>query len=570
MNHKTIIIGLIILVVLLLDVGGAAAQEPEPGGDVGAQAVVGTGFTYQGRLTDGGSPASGQYDFQFKLYDVSGGGSPIGAVSKGNVTVTEGLFTVKLDFGSVFDGTAFWLDTGVRPGSSSGAYTTLTPRQPLTPTPYALYALKAPWSGLANVPADLNDGDDDTTYTAGTGLTLNSAGKFSLATIYRLPQTCGNGQIAEWNGSAWVCGDDDAGGGGGGDITAVNAGTGLNGGGASGDVTLDADTGFLQRRVNSSCATGSAIRVINPNGTVACQTTGGGGAHDHLGQTWTGSDNPLVIDGSFASPGYAAPLVLSNSNVDGDGLRVLSAGDDGVSVWSAGGDGVNVHSPVGNGVYVWSAGDDGVYVDSPDGDGVVVASAGSDGVEVRSPVGNGVYVYSPGGNGVQVGSASGHGVYVYSTGGDGVQVDSASGHGVRATSISASNYGGHFRNNAAGGAGLYARGGDNASPDIVLGGSSTGDDGRIYSDPDYTGSDILLFSNDKVHVHLDEDNNSSAGNFTVYNGANSSVFSVDESGNTVSSAPSRRWSLPGTTVSASCTPLRVPRIGSRILVLPNW
>jgi hypothetical protein len=84
------------------------------------------------------------YDFEFKLYDALSSGSPVGGtVTQGDVTVTNGLFTVQLDFGNVFDGTALYLEIGVRPGASVGAYTALAPRQHLSATPYAMYALQS-------------------------------------------------------------------------------------------------------------------------------------------------------------------------------------------------------------------------------------------------------------------------------------------------------------------------------------------------------------------------------------------------------------------------------------------
>ncbi|MGB9889192.1 MAG: hypothetical protein ACPLTQ_05930, partial [Anaerolineae bacterium] len=175
MKNRTVSVAFI--VVMLLGVSVVAAQGPSP------QAAMGTGFTYQGRLTDGGAPANGAYDFTFALYDDPTAGAQVGGtVTRDDVNVSDGLFTVTLDFGDVFDGTALYLEIGVRPGTSSGAYTTLTPRQPLTAAPYAAYARRAPWSGLSGVPEGFADGvDDDTTYTAGTGMTL-SGNQFSVNT----------------------------------------------------------------------------------------------------------------------------------------------------------------------------------------------------------------------------------------------------------------------------------------------------------------------------------------------------------------------------------------------------
>ncbi|UCC31102.1 MAG: hypothetical protein JSU86_02265 [Phycisphaerales bacterium] len=107
------------------------------------QTPMGTAFTYQGQLTDNDDPADGQYDFEFKLCD-----DPVAACTLATTTVEdeqvdEGLFTVEVDFGAgVFNGEARWLELGVRPGASSGAdpYTTLSPRQELTPTPHAFRA----------------------------------------------------------------------------------------------------------------------------------------------------------------------------------------------------------------------------------------------------------------------------------------------------------------------------------------------------------------------------------------------------------------------------------------------
>ena len=110
---------------------------------VWAATPMGTAFTYQGRLTDLGVPANGDYDFKFTLYDDLTGGLQAGSTeSVDGVPVVDGLFTVELDFGTNFRGEARWLEIEVAP-YMSGSYTLLSPRQELTPTPYALYATMA-------------------------------------------------------------------------------------------------------------------------------------------------------------------------------------------------------------------------------------------------------------------------------------------------------------------------------------------------------------------------------------------------------------------------------------------
>src|ERR1700678_831128 len=80
----------------------------------------GTAFTYQGRLELGGTPANGSYDFQFIVYDNNPGGSQQGPVLTNAATaVSNGLFTVTLDFGQVFPGANRWLDISVRTNGST-------------------------------------------------------------------------------------------------------------------------------------------------------------------------------------------------------------------------------------------------------------------------------------------------------------------------------------------------------------------------------------------------------------------------------------------------------------------
>ncbi len=145
----------ILLCTLLLTLVGNAGAGPAPmQGQLrsgATQAALDTAFTYQGSLSDSGGPVSSTCDFQFKLYSAASGETQVGStVTKSNITVSNGVFTVQLDFGSdAFNGDARYLDISVRCPAGSGSYTLLTPRQVLAAVPYALYTLSS-WNLSGN------------------------------------------------------------------------------------------------------------------------------------------------------------------------------------------------------------------------------------------------------------------------------------------------------------------------------------------------------------------------------------------------------------------------------------
>ena len=138
-------------------------------------AAQGTAFTYQGRLNDASGAANGTYDLTFKLWTLSSGGSQVGStLTFSGVGVTNGLFTETLDFLGVFNGSPYWLELGVRTNGAA-SFTTLIPRQELTPTPYAITAENV--DGL--VPAAQLSGTLPSTVLSGTysdPLDLNNPG----------------------------------------------------------------------------------------------------------------------------------------------------------------------------------------------------------------------------------------------------------------------------------------------------------------------------------------------------------------------------------------------------------
>ncbi len=103
---------------------------------------LGTGFVYQGDLQFNDAPANGQFDFEFEVHTELAVNAQIGSTfSVNDVTVTDGVFSVEIDFGpSPFAGDQLWLEIGVKETAGSGGFQGLAPRQKLTAAPYALHA----------------------------------------------------------------------------------------------------------------------------------------------------------------------------------------------------------------------------------------------------------------------------------------------------------------------------------------------------------------------------------------------------------------------------------------------
>jgi hypothetical protein len=410
----------------------ATAQEGQLHMPSEPQAGIGTGFTYQGKLTDGGVPADGDYDFQFILYDAASGGGQVGStLTTEDSLVSDGLFTVGLDFGDVFDGTALWLEVGVREGSSTGAFTTLSPRQPLTPAPYAINA-------------DYLDGQDATVFSnaahdhwgqlwsgSGTGLTLSG----SDIGIW------GNGNISGVRGQT-----DSADGHG--VFGLATATSGLN----DGVFGLSDSTTGIGVLGNANATSGFNYGVFGES-----SSTDGTGVHGEVSAasgTTFGMKGVSVSTSGTGVNGWATATSGTTYGVKGENWSTSGTGVKGT---------VAANTGTTYGVYgtSQSTGGTGVY-------GLADASSGS----TKGVVG-------------QSDSTSGQGVKGSATASSGTT------YGVVGNNSSPDGYAGYFRNTSSG-VGLYVQT-DTGSGNIIEAASGFGElefkvarDGTVYSDGGFT------------------------------------------------------------------------------------
>jgi hypothetical protein len=296
-----------------------------------------TAFTYQGKLSDNGNPASGQYDFQFKLFDtatVDTGTQQGSAVTVLNVTVTAGSFTVQLDFGAVvFPGTERYLEISLRP-ASSGSFTMLSPRQAVTSTPYALRSATAGTADTATNATQLGglqaSGFIQNTTSpqaatnfniggTGTATIFNATGQFNLEGNRVLSSAGTNNLFVGFNTGAMNTGSNNS---------FFGPGAGSNNTTGSGNVFIGPGAGSENTIGTNNTAIGRNARiggVLNFATAIGAYSRGRGEDTITLGKSAGTYDGVLRNADKVIIPGYLD--VLEQVRVNGSsGVRVFGGG----------------------------------------------------------------------------------------------------------------------------------------------------------------------------------------------------------------------------------------------------
>ncbi len=321
-----------------------------------------TAFTYQGQLKQNGIPVNGTVNMVISLWDAATDGNPIGPiVDPAPVQVTNGVFTVQLDYGNVFNGDARWLQIAVNNPAGGGGFSTLAPRQPLTAAPHALFALNA----------DRLDGLDSTAFLQSipVPLTLSGTSDTHIIRVQNASSTHSStavfGESTGTGNTYGVFGQSPNGRG--------VYGTTVRGIGVFGEAT---DTGFLGTTYGvygaSSGQFGIGVRGFAGDAGTAGNTTGVWGE--------TASTIGVGVRGR-ATAATGVTYGVYGESLSTSGLGVF--GQAGASNWG------NFNAPAG----VWG--------DAADGNGVLGTGTNGTGVAGVSTFGRGVFAFSQSGDALE-------------------------------------------------------------------------------------------------------------------------------------------------------------------------
>jgi len=208
---------------------------------------LGSSFTYQGELTVDNSPANGTFDLEFELYDALADGDSLSTrLIIDNVSVSDGVFSVELDFGpDPFFGEQLWIEIGVRNGTSNGGFQGLAPRQKMTSVPFAQHAETIAANAIAGAEIANNSisaSDIGSNAVGASELSNNAVDTGALqAAAVTASKLAGNA------------------------VSSVNIVDGSVG-------AADIDVNQVQRRINGSCAEGTWVASVSSSGNVTCTT----------------------------------------------------------------------------------------------------------------------------------------------------------------------------------------------------------------------------------------------------------------------------------------------------------
>jgi hypothetical protein len=265
-------------------------------------------ISYQGQFNDGGEVPVGTYDIRFTVFNASAGGNSVGAVLTRSLPLSAsdaGVFSFQdLDFGpGVFIGEPRWIEVAIRTGAD--AFTVLSPRQPVTATPQAVYASKSGTTlgdAFSNGGVIANAGGNSVQITGGLLLGSSASdGQLRLflagapvpvVQLFAIPGLGGGLRIRDENSN---------------NIALLEADP--NGFGSAMTLTGDGGQLVFDGDIGGGANSGSRLSLTGPVSSFVFDTTVGG-------------DASVVLPGSSIGPAelFAEPGIAGATRVNGVGL----------------------------------------------------------------------------------------------------------------------------------------------------------------------------------------------------------------------------------------------------------